>query len=107
MKCKNCNHRYCDSYEEQIYYCNFFGDEPEEPFYTEDGCKLKYKEAKKLERLLENCDVAKGWDVEEKDRENILNQVNKALEEYNKYYKKLEGKYGKNISKKTTKNSND
>lgn len=95
MKCKNCNLQYCDSYEEQVYYCIFFGDEPEEPFCTEDGCKLKYKEAKKLERLLENCDVIMGDEVKEEDLQNLLIKQNKALEEYNEYYKKLEEKYGK------------
>lgn len=95
MKCKNCNLQYCDGYEEQIYYCIFFGEEPEEPFYTEDGCKLKYKEAKKLERLLENCDVIMGDEVKEEDLQNLLIKQNKALEEYNEYYKKLEEKYGK------------
>lgn len=95
MKCKNCNLQYCDSYEEQIYYCIFFGDGPEEPFCTEDGCKLKYKEAKKLERLLENCDVIMGDEVKEEDLQNLLIKQNKALEEYNEYYKKLEEKYGK------------
>jgi hypothetical protein len=95
MKCNNCNLQYCDSYEEQIYYCIFFGDGPEEPFCTEDGCKLKYKEAKKLERLLENCDVIMGDEVKEEDLQNLLIKQNKALEEYNEYYKKLEEKYGK------------
>ncbi len=95
MKCKNCNLQYCDGYEEQIYYCIFFGDGPEEPFCTEDGCKLKYKEAKKLERLLENCDVIMGDEVKEEDLQNLLIKQNKALEEYNEYYKKLEEKYGK------------
>ena len=95
MKCKKCIFTYCDSYEYQIYYCIFFGEEPEEPFCTEDGCKLKYKEAEKLARLLENCDVTKGDEIEEKDLKNILNKALKARKNFNEYFKKLEEKYDK------------
>lgn len=97
MKCEKCNFRHCECYEEVIYYCTFFGeDEPEDPFCAEEGCKLKYKEAEKLARLLENCDVTKGWEAKEKDRENVLNQERKARKKFNEYFKKLEEKYGKN-----------
>ena len=96
MKCEKCNFRYCKCYEEVIYYCIFFGeDEPGDPFCTEDGCKLKYKEAEKLARLLENCAVTKGDEIEEKDRENVLDQERKAAKKFNEYFKKLEEKYDK------------
>lgn len=85
MKCKKCIFTYCDSYEYQIYYCIFFGEEPSAPFCTEDGCKLKYKEAKKLYKLRNNCE------------NNIKTRktAKTAFEKYFKYYKELEKKYEK------------
>lgn len=49
MKCEKCNFRHCKCYEEVIYYCTFFGeDEPEDPFYAEDGCKLKIQRSREI-----------------------------------------------------------
>ena len=86
MKCGKCKFRHCECYEKVIYYCTFFGkDEPEEPFYADDGCKLKYKEAEKLYKLFNNCET------NSKTRE----MAKTAFEKYFKYYKELEKRYEK------------
>ena len=52
MKCEHCPFKFNEeSWETPVYQCNFFYDETPEPFYEEDGCNLKYQEAKKLDEL--------------------------------------------------------
>lgn len=56
MKCDKCKFEYCESNEYGTeYYCAVFGDDVPEEFETNDGCNLKYNEAKKFCELNDKC----------------------------------------------------
>lgn len=102
MKCEHCPFIIdCGTYEYFELECEFFYDETPEPFCEEDGCNLKYKEAKKLHKLSEKlesfrygCDVyfnhfgednPKYTEEELKEIEEYRREAKKANDEYKKY----------------------
>lgn len=49
MKCDNCKFERCQSSEcGTEYYCEIFGDDVPEEYATDEGCNLRYNEAKKI-----------------------------------------------------------
>lgn len=75
MKCGNCPF---NRYESLDYICK-----TDKSFYRNDICRIKYKEAEKLYKLLNNCET------NSKTRET----AKIAFEKYFKYYKELEKRY--------------
>lgn len=62
MKCNKCEFEYCQSNEYGTEYCcAVFGDDVPEEFETDEGCNLRYKEAKKLCELNDKC-IEKYYD---------------------------------------------
>lgn len=56
MKCNRCEFEYCESNEYGTEYsCAVFGDDVPEEFETNEGCNLRYDEAKKFCELNDKC----------------------------------------------------
>lgn len=56
MKCNKCKFERCESNESYTdYYCEIFGDDVQEEFATDEGCNLRYNEAKKFCELNDKC----------------------------------------------------
>lgn len=56
MKCNKCRFEYCQSNKYGTeYYCEVFGDDVPKEFATDEGCNLRYNEAKKLCELNDKC----------------------------------------------------
>ena len=56
MKCDKCQFEHCVSNESYTeYYCEIFGDDVPEEFATDEGCNLRYNEAKKICELNDKC----------------------------------------------------
>lgn len=56
MKCDKCKFEHCQSSEcGTEYYCAVFEDDVPEEFATDEGCNLRYNEAKKLCELSDKC----------------------------------------------------
>ena len=106
MKCEHCPFKFNEeSWETPVYQCIFFYDETPDPFYEEDGCNLKYQEAKKLDELQCRClSLSYGsdwtyahWDepdykpteAELKEEEERKEQSKKASKAYNDYFELL------------------
>lgn len=62
MKCDKCKFEHCQSSEcGTEYYCEIFGDDVPKEFATDEGCNLRYNEAKKLCELNDQC-IEKYYD---------------------------------------------
>ena len=56
MKCDKCKFEHCQSNEcGTEYYCEIFGDDVPEEFGSDEGCNLRYNEAKKFCELNDKC----------------------------------------------------
>ena len=78
MKCENCPFMYNEGgYETPCYMCKFF-DCYDKDIYTGEGCKPKFTELLKLERLMNMCDSEES-DGKEYDeyRERLLKKYDK------------------------------
>lgn len=101
MKCNRCEFEECQSSEYGTeYYCAVFGDDVPEEFETNEGCNLKYNEAKKFCELNDKC-IAKYYEgmylscvLDEegptKEKQAEMHKVNKeyglALKKLHNYY---------------------
>lgn len=81
MKCENCPFMFNEGgYETPCYMCNFFDCDVDTDICTEEGCKPKFTELLKLERLRNIYDSSEG-DIGRKD--------------FDEYRERLIKKYGK------------
>lgn len=82
MKCENCNHLCCMANESERYeYCDIFGEDVPDIFCSEEGCNLKYAEAKKLGNILAKFDYCSN---------NFLIANENVSIEWNNYIEVLE-----------------
>ena len=75
MKCENCPFMYNEGgYETPWYMCNFFDCYVDGDICTEEGCKPKFTELLKLERLRNIYDSSEG-DTGGKDFDEYLERL--------------------------------
>lgn len=98
MKCDNCKFERCQSSEcGTEYYCEIFGYDVPEEFEADEGCNLRYNEAKKFCELSDKC-MEKYYEVMNlchslydgeptKEKKAEIHKVNK---EYSLAVKKLQ-----------------
>lgn len=98
MKCDNCKFVRCQSNEYGTeYYCAAFGDDVPEEFEADEGCNLRYNEAKKLCELNDKC-IAKYYEAmylscvldEEGPTKEKQAEIHKVNKEYSLAVKKLQ-----------------
>lgn len=79
MKCANCVFMYNEGgYETPCYMCKFFDCNVDKDICTDEGCKPKFTELLKLERLRDKYDSGEG-----------------DIKDYDEYRERLIKKYGK------------
>lgn len=101
MKCNRCEFEYCESNEYGTEYgCAVFGDDVPEEFETDEGCNLRYNEAKKFCELNDKC-IAKYYEGmylscaldEVKPTKEQQAEIHKVNKEYGLASKKLQNYY--------------
>lgn len=101
MKCNRCEFERCKSNEDGTeYYCALFEYDTPEEFEIDEGCNLRYNEAKKFYELNDEC-IAKYYDGmylscvldEGKPTKEQQAEMDKVNKEYISAQKKLQNYY--------------
>ena len=97
MKCEKCNHLIRTSYEYGEYSCELFGDEPPCFLDTGDGCKLRWNEFQKLNKLADSVRYGSyQWYGRTPTNEEV-ECYNKKVKAYNDYWGHIKKKYGAEV----------
>lgn len=112
MKCDNCKFEHCQSSEcGTEYYCEIFGYDTPEEFEVDEGCNLRYNEAKKFCELSDKCmekyyevmnlchSLHNGEPTKEKKAEihKVKKEYSLALKKLKDYQDVLENRRKKNV----------
>lgn len=107
MKCDNCKfERYSESENGTECYCNIFGEDIPDIFYKDNGCNLKFAEAKKISELLDDLismsyshmglwfsfNGKEPTDAQKKELKQLEHEEHIASKRYENYFNIVKGR---------------